>query len=71
MENEIQFAFRFFVFMKELKNKLFKKIKINFMFFFHKYGLHVTQEKVRVKSTEVFHCTMVRWIPRICSLENS
>ena len=34
MENEIQFVFRFFVFMKELKNKLFKKIKINFMFFF-------------------------------------
>ena len=34
MENEIQFIFPFFVFMKELKNELLEDITINFMVIF-------------------------------------
>ena len=62
--------YSFFIFMKELKNELLKKNKINFSFF-HKHGLHVNQEQVRVKSNETSRCTMSTWTPRICCLENS
>ena len=62
--------YSFFIFMKELKNELLKKNKINFSFF-HKHGLHVNQEQVRVRSNETSRCTMSTRTPRICCLENS
>ena len=34
MENEIQFRFSFFIFMKKLKNELLNNIKINLMVIF-------------------------------------
>ena len=58
--------------MKELKNKLLKQIKINFMIIiYHKYILQVIQEQDRVKSPEVFLCAMVTWTLRVRCLENS
>ena len=67
MENEMQFAFHFLI--KKLKNELLKQININFYDHYHKYGLHVIQEPVRVKSPEVFRYAMVTRTPRIRCLK--
>ena len=40
--------FLFFVFMEKFKKELFKKIRIELDGYFHKYGLQVIQEQIRV-----------------------
>ena len=40
--------FLFFVFMEKFKTELLKKIRIKLYGYFHKYGLQVIQEQIRV-----------------------
>ena len=60
----------------KLKNKI-QKFMIIFCFYLEHYSLftlyvlHVIQKQVRVKSPEIFRCTMVTRTPRIRCLENS
>ena len=63
-------SFFVFHFHKGIEDELLKQIKGNFDYF-HKYGLYVTQKQIRVKSFEIFRCTMVTWTPRIRCLDNS
>ena len=41
MEEKNTVSFSFFTLMKTLKNELLKKVKLNFMVIFQKFGLHV------------------------------
>ena len=60
--------FSFFTFMKELKNKLLKNIKIKFMVIFTSIVYTLFKS---VKSADIFRCTLVTRTQKICCFENS
>ena len=58
-KNEIQIiGYFFFYFIPNWKTNYLKRSRLTLRYF-HKYGLHVTQEQVHVKSPDIFRCTMV------------
>ena len=68
MENDIQFVFPFHKGIKKRITETDQDSQNEWSY--HKYGLHIIQEQVRVKSLEVFRCAVVTWTPRIRCLEN-
>ena len=60
----------FVIFMKELKNKVLKNIKINYMIIFTSMVYTLFKSKFVSMSTKISRCTMVTRKPKIRCLKN-